>query len=102
MRALPSNTPQAIIVFMAGEHRDAISRVDDIIDTVHLNSICYVVQVCARHPNTLQCIDDIPGRHICTFSWETRIWRPVTTRVQYSRSSMHEPICDTARVERSL
>ena len=29
---------------MAGEHRDAISRVDDLIATVHYNSICYVVQ----------------------------------------------------------
>ncbi|KAF8546186.1 WD40 repeat-like protein, partial [Imleria badia] len=35
---------KAIIVFIAGEHRDAISRVDDLIATVHLNSICYVVQ----------------------------------------------------------
>ncbi|KAF8546581.1 hypothetical protein OG21DRAFT_1102783 [Imleria badia] len=35
---------KAIIVFMAGEHRDAISRVDDLIATVHLNSICYIVQ----------------------------------------------------------
>ena len=29
---------------MAGQHRDAISRVDDLIDTIPLNSICYVVQ----------------------------------------------------------
>ncbi|KAI9567960.1 hypothetical protein HD554DRAFT_853796 [Boletus coccyginus] len=35
---------KAIIVFMAGEHLDAISRVDDIIATVEFNSICYVVQ----------------------------------------------------------
>ena len=35
---------QAIIVFMAGEHRDAISRVDDLIATIPFNSICYVVQ----------------------------------------------------------
>ncbi|KAF8554674.1 WD40 repeat-like protein [Imleria badia] len=35
---------KAIIVFMAGEHRDAISRLDDLIATVDLNSICYVVQ----------------------------------------------------------
>ncbi|KAF8548919.1 WD40 repeat-like protein, partial [Imleria badia] len=35
---------KAIIMFMAGEQRDAISRVDDLIATVHLNSICYVVQ----------------------------------------------------------
>jgi hypothetical protein len=33
---------------MAGEHRDAISRVDDLIDTVHFNSICYVVQARAH------------------------------------------------------
>ncbi|KAF8546871.1 hypothetical protein OG21DRAFT_1027557 [Imleria badia] len=41
---LPVDILQAIIVFIAGEHRDAISRVDDLIATVHLNSICYVVQ----------------------------------------------------------
>ncbi|KAF8547863.1 hypothetical protein OG21DRAFT_1449832 [Imleria badia] len=35
---------KAIIVFMAGEHDDAISRVYDLINTVHVNSICYVVQ----------------------------------------------------------
>ncbi|KAF8417750.1 hypothetical protein L210DRAFT_3580341, partial [Boletus edulis BED1] len=35
---------KAIIVFMAGEHPDAISRVDDLIATVSFNSICYVVQ----------------------------------------------------------
>ncbi|KAF8553179.1 hypothetical protein OG21DRAFT_1523325 [Imleria badia] len=28
---------KAIIVFMAGEHDDAISRMDDLINTVHLN-----------------------------------------------------------------
>ncbi|KAN0094862.1 hypothetical protein V8E55_003149 [Tylopilus felleus] len=35
---------KAIIVFMAGEHRDAISRMDDLIATVPSNSTCYVVQ----------------------------------------------------------
>ncbi|KAF8436056.1 hypothetical protein L210DRAFT_3550116 [Boletus edulis BED1] len=35
---------KAIIVFMAEEHIDAISRVDDLIATVSFNSICYVVQ----------------------------------------------------------
>ena len=39
---------QAIIVFMAGEHDDAISRVDDLIDTVPFNSICHVVQARAH------------------------------------------------------
>ena len=29
---------------MAGEHDDALARVGDLIATVHLNSICYVVQ----------------------------------------------------------
>ena len=29
---------------MAGEHEDAISRVDDLIDVVLLNPICYVAQ----------------------------------------------------------
>ena len=47
---LPSDyyIPKAIIVFMAGEYRDAISRVDDLIATVHINSICYVVQARAH------------------------------------------------------
>ncbi|KAF8436838.1 hypothetical protein L210DRAFT_3631882 [Boletus edulis BED1] len=35
---------KAIIVFMTGEHPDAISRVGDLIATVSFNSICYVVQ----------------------------------------------------------
>jgi hypothetical protein len=29
---------------MAGEQDDAMSRIDDLIDTVQLNSICYVIQ----------------------------------------------------------
>ena len=45
-----SYIPQAIIVFMAGERDDAISRVDDLIDTVQFNSICYVVQARAHAP----------------------------------------------------
>ncbi|KAF8428478.1 hypothetical protein L210DRAFT_876295, partial [Boletus edulis BED1] len=45
---------KAIIVFMAGEHRDAISRVDDLIATVTSNSTCYVVQACPRPASTLQ------------------------------------------------
>ncbi|KAF8451913.1 hypothetical protein L210DRAFT_3638521 [Boletus edulis BED1] len=32
---------KAIIVFMAGEHIDAISRLDDLIATVRFNSVCY-------------------------------------------------------------
>ncbi|KAF8548319.1 hypothetical protein OG21DRAFT_1489483 [Imleria badia] len=33
---------KAVIVFMAGDHREAISRLDDLIATVQFNSICYV------------------------------------------------------------
>ena len=43
--------PKAIVVFMAGDHDDAISRVDDVISTVHLSSICHVVQV-RTHPSS--------------------------------------------------
>ena len=43
-----SHIPQATIVFMAGEHDDAISRVGDLIDTMQFNSICYVVQARAH------------------------------------------------------
>ena len=35
---------------MAGEHRDAISRVDDLIATMSLDSIYYVVQARALAP----------------------------------------------------
>ncbi|KAF8548526.1 hypothetical protein OG21DRAFT_750343 [Imleria badia] len=35
---------KAVVVFMAGEHDDAISRVEDLIATLYSNSICYVVQ----------------------------------------------------------
>ncbi|KAF8548528.1 hypothetical protein OG21DRAFT_750496 [Imleria badia] len=35
---------KAVVVCMAGEYDDAISRVRDLIASLHLNSICYVVQ----------------------------------------------------------
>ncbi|KAF8127180.1 hypothetical protein EV363DRAFT_1345710 [Boletus edulis] len=35
---------KAIIVFMVGEHPDAISRLDDLIATIRSNSLCYTVQ----------------------------------------------------------
>ncbi|KAF8127174.1 hypothetical protein EV363DRAFT_1345675 [Boletus edulis] len=53
---------QAIIVFMAGEHPDAISRLDDLI-------------ACA-----------IRFRRTCIFLLETRRWNAMTTRVQCIRS----------------
>ena len=43
---------QAIIAFMAGEHDDAISRVDDLIDTVPFDSIFYVAQARAYRATT--------------------------------------------------
>ncbi|KAF8127952.1 hypothetical protein EV363DRAFT_1400840 [Boletus edulis] len=45
---------KAIIVFMAGEHIDAISRLDDlrVIATVRFNSVCYTVQACACRATT--------------------------------------------------
>ncbi|KAF8414500.1 hypothetical protein L210DRAFT_3571914 [Boletus edulis BED1] len=41
------HSSHAILVFMAGEHIDAISRLDDLIATVRFNSVCYTVQACA-------------------------------------------------------
>ncbi|KAF8123581.1 hypothetical protein EV363DRAFT_1356177 [Boletus edulis] len=35
---------KAIIMFMAGDHIDAISRLDDLVATIHFNSVCYTVQ----------------------------------------------------------
>ena len=37
---------------MAGEHEDAMSRVDDLIAMVCNNSICYVIQACAWRNTT--------------------------------------------------
>ena len=39
---------QAIVVFMAGEHRDAILRMGDLIATVCFNSIFYIVRARAQ------------------------------------------------------
>ena len=50
---------------MAGAHRDAFSRLDDLIATVPLNSICYVVQA-RRHTlyHAANIITGISSRHI--------------------------------------
>jgi hypothetical protein len=99
---LAADIPQAIIVFMAGEHRDAISRVDDLIATVHLNSICYVVQARAqratiRRISPLNFLQAYMYLLLGNSQMETSDFR-----LRYSRSSMHEPKCDTTRVEHSL
>ena len=36
---------QEVVVFMAGEHVDTASPVRDLMATVHLEAICYVVEV---------------------------------------------------------
>ena len=99
---LAADMHQAIIMFIAGEHRDAISRVDDLIATVHFHAICCVVQACVCLLIHSSDSTDICNRHICISSWEPCTWRPVTTRMRYSRSSVHEPKCDATPVNPSL
>ena len=48
-------------MFTAGEHDDAISRLDDVIATVQFNSICYVVQA---RPHAL-LYNRHPYQHFC-------------------------------------
>ena len=38
--------PQAVVLFVVGEHEDAISRIDDLLSAVDFNSTLYVVQAC--------------------------------------------------------
>ena len=86
---------------MAGEHDDAISRVGDLIATLQLNSICYVVQAREQRATTTNITTDISSRHICVFSLETRAWRVAITKVQYNRLSVQEPNCNPTRAKRS-
>jgi len=67
---------------MAGEYDDAMSRVDDLIATLQLNSICYVVQAREQRATTTNITTDISSRHTCIFSLETHAWRVAITRVQ--------------------
>ena len=59
---------QAIIVFMAGEHDDAISRVDDLIDLVRfkLDSTCHVVQAraCRATTRRMSPLTFLAGVHV--------------------------------------
>ena len=77
---------------MAGEHDDAISRVDDLIDTVHFNSVCYVVQACIYvvRTHTMNITTHVSNRHTCFFSSETLAWRVVTSATQYNCSSVRK------------
>ena len=77
---------------MAGEHDDAISRVDDLIDTVQFNSVCYVVQACiyVARIHTMNIITDVSNRRTCFFSSETLAWQVVTSAMQYNCSSVRK------------
>ena len=69
-------------MFMAGEHRDAISRIDDLNAAVHFNSICYMVQARAqRAMQRISPLDNTSCRHICIFSLAICRWRGVTSRL---------------------
>ena len=57
---------------MAGEHNDAISRVEDLIATLYSNSMCHMVQVRAESVTRVNTITDTSTRHICSLSVETR------------------------------
>ena len=54
---------QAIIVFMAGEHEDAISRLDDLTDMVRFKSICYAVQACAQRTRGMSPLTFLTGTY---------------------------------------
>ncbi|KAF8141892.1 hypothetical protein EV363DRAFT_1080651, partial [Boletus edulis] len=62
---------KAIIVFMAGEHPGAISRLDDLIATTRSNSLCYTVQARARHATTrrISQLTSSLGVHVSS-SWK--------------------------------
>ena len=83
---------------MAGDHDDAIARLDDLIDMVCGNSICFVVQACARTTRRITTAD-IPSRHTCIFSLESYAWKITTTREQYDRLSVRKLKCDLTRVK---
>ena len=87
---------------MAGDHLDAIARVDDLIATVHFNSICYVVQARIQRPRASNIATDTFNRPTCTFSSEIRAWRTTTMRVQYSHSLTHGPDYDHSRLKHYL
>ena len=87
---------------MAGDHLDAIARMDDLIATVHFNSICYIVQARVQRPRASEIATDIFNRPTCIFSSEIHAWKTTTMRVQYSHSWTHEPDYDHSRVKHYL
>ena len=63
---------------MAGEHDDAISRVDDLIHEVPFVSICYVVQVCAESAIK------------SPLTWLTGIHASSSWKIAYGEQRLHE------------
>ncbi|KAF8551245.1 hypothetical protein OG21DRAFT_1487133 [Imleria badia] len=70
---------KAIIVFMAGEHDDAISRVDDLINTVYVNSICHAVYMHLLLGNSCMESGDYTGA-VRSFERAQAKMRPHTSR----------------------
>ena len=66
------NSPQAIVVFMAGRQLDAISRIDDLIATLRFNSICYVVQARLHCTHEADITTNVFNRPTCIFSSEMK------------------------------
>ena len=87
---------------MAGDHLDAIARIDDLIDTVHFNSICYIIQARVQRPRASNIATDTFSRPTCIFSSEIHTWRTTTMTVQCSHSWTHEPDYDHSRVKHYL
>ena len=55
---------------MAGDYDDAISRVDDLIATLHLNSICYVVQARGQRATTRRIPLKFPSGIYVSSPWK--------------------------------
>ena len=92
---------QAVVLSIAGEHVDAISRIDDLIaDSANtpVDAAVFVVQVRQLRPLSDSVTTDIFNRHICTFSLGTSIWRAETTSGRFSRLKTRELNWATALV----
>ena len=87
---------------MAGDHLDAIARIDDLIAMMHFNSICYIVQARVQRPRVSNIATDTFSSPTCIFSSEIHAWRTTTMRVQYSHSWTHEPDYEYSRVKHYL
>ena len=69
-------------MFMAGEHRDAISCIEDLSTKDPMNSIYSVVLVRTTSHHMPHTPTYISSRHIYFSSSETRTWKVVITKMQ--------------------